>query len=363
MDNISYNRLFPGFAIFLLIVLLFTVILAKRHNSTTYFENWAEGWREVSSFNIPRRAPAAVISGDFIYILGGVDENGNYVKSVEYSHIKPNGNLSAWKKTSDIVEGRFYLGAASDGKSLYALGGGGGPIGDDNIPLASVERASIHPDGSLGEWQQHSYLTTPRRGLKIEHYNDQIYAIGGYNGQFLRSTERLELTSLPHWILDENEAQVDRYIHATALIDNHLYLLGGHVEKAGPMSYGDIEMTNIRKNGSLEPWKISPSRLNNARFIATGYSLGKYLYVAGGHNGIQRLDSVEMASTDQNGNVSQWELLTPMIFKRSAAASAVYGERVYILGGMGDQGVLNTVETAILGPGGKLGHLINHPDS
>lgn len=358
MNKLINNRVFPGLAILLLSSLMLVVIFQKRHHSSSHIQHWAEGWREVTPFNIPRRAPAAVISGDFIYILGGVDKQGNYVRTIEFSPINSNGNLGRWETSTDLLEGRFYLGAASDGQFLYALGGGGGPIGDDNIPLASVERAVIHSDGSLGEWQLHSYLTTPRRGLKIEQYNGQIYAIGGYNGQFLRSTERLNLAATPQWILEQNEAQVDRYIHATAIMENRLYLLGGHVEKAGPMSYGDIEMTRIRENGTLEPWQVSLSRLVNARFIATGFSLGKYLYIAGGHNGIKRLDSVEMTSVDQSGNAGEWNLLLPMIHKRSAAASAVYGKRVYILGGMDDQGVLNSVETAILGPEGRLGHII-----
>lgn len=359
MVKYPQSRSIPGSIILLVAGLLFFVVLKKHANQAPDNEHWVEGWREVSTFQFPRRAPAAAISGNYMYVLGGVDGKGEYVRTVEYSPISTNGDLGEWKKTSDMLEDRFYLGAASDGKYLYALGGGGGPIGDDNIPLASVERAMIRQDGSLGEWQHHSYLTTPRRGLKIEQFNNHIYAIGGYNGQFLRSTERLDLNSAPEWLLDENEANIDRYIHATARNQNQLYLLGGHVKKAGSMSYGDIESTNVRENGSLEPWNISPSRLVNARFIATAFSVDKYLYIAGGHNGVQRLNSVEMTSVDRNGIPGKWELLTPMIFKRSAAASVVHGNRVYVLGGMDDSGVLNSVETAILGTGGRLGHKID----
>ncbi|WP_455199449.1 hypothetical protein, partial [Kaarinaea lacus] len=272
------------------------------------------------------------------------------------------GKEEGWKKTSKLGEGRFYLGAASDGKHLYALGGGGGPIGDDNIPLASVEIARIQPDGSLGEWQHHSYLTTPRRGLKVELVNGHLFAIGGYNGRFLRSTEHLDLNSTPQWVLDPYEANIDRYIHASARKDNRLYLLGGHVEKAGEMSYGDIETTTVDNKGNLSAWKVSPSNLVQARFIAAGFSLGDFLYIAGGHDGIRRLDSVEMSPIDQNGNPGQWRLLSPTIFKRSAAATAIVGNRVYLLGGMDDSGVLNTVETAVLGPSGRLGYQGNLVD-
>jgi len=353
------DRSIPGFLIFLFAGIIFFLVLQKQETVPTDISHWLEGWREVDSFQIPRRAPASVISGGFIYILGGVDGNNQYVKSVEFSRIKDNGDLGGWKITSPLQEGRFYLAAATDGHYLYALGGGGGPIGDNNIPIASVERAVILPDGSLGEWHHHSYLTTPRRGLKVEQVNGQLYAIGGYNGQFLRSTERLNLNSNNQWQLEDNEAQIDRYIHATARINHQLYLLGGHVEKAGSMSYGDVESAKIKNDGSLEPWKIAPSRLINARFIATAFALENHLYIAGGHNGTQRLNSVEMTTTNQNGDPGSWNLISPMNYKRSATTSAVINNRVYVLGGMDDKGVLNKVETAILGPNGRLGHLAN----
>lgn len=358
MINSLQSRVLPVASILIIAGLFFFLVLQKQYNSKVNYGNWVEGWREVTGFQTPRRAPAAVIAGSFIYILGGVDENDHYVRTVEYSPIKSTGNLGEWKTTSDLKEGRFYLAAASDGQFIYALGGGGGPIGDDNFPLASVERAVIHPDGSLGKWQHHSYLTTPRRGLRVEKFNNQLYAIGGYNGQFLRSIERLDLNSTPQWVLEKNEAQIDRYIHATAHIKNQLYLLGGHVEKAGKMSYGDVETTKINPNGSLEPWSTSPSRLLNARFIATAFALKNFLYIVGGHNGVHRLDTVEMTSTTRNGDAGIWRMLKTMNYKRSAATSAVINNRVYVLGGMDDQGVLNTVETAILGPNGKLGHLV-----
>lgn len=264
------------------------------------------------------------------------------------------------EKNKQATERQFYLAAASYKGYLYALGGGGGEVGDNNIPLASVERAVIHPDGSLGEWRHHSYLTTPRRGLKAELVENHLYAIGGYNGQFLRSTERLDLDKTPQWILEPSKANVDRYIHATAQANNHLYLLGGHVNKTDKMSYGDVETASIGPQGKLGKWHISSSRLLYPRFIATAFALGKYLYIAGGHNGIRRLKSVESTTFMPDGNVGSWKLISPMLYKRSAAASAVTGTRVYVVGGMDDQGALNKVETAILGPNGQLGHFKRH---
>ena len=228
------------------------------------------------------------------------------------------------------------------------------------MPLASVERAKINADGSLQAWQQHSYLTTPRRGLKATVINDRLYAIGGYNGQFLRSTEFINLNennTATAWQLAKQEAQLDRYIHAAATLGKRIYLLGGHVEKGGPMSYGDVESSLVDASGQLAPWEIAPTRLLTGRFIASAFAVEDYLYLVGGHDGTRRLASVEMAHVNSHGTVGAWSQLPNLHHKRSATATAIQDHYVYVVGGMDDQGVLRSVEMAQIGPQGKLGYI------
>ena len=358
MPDSNQQRILPAIALLLLVVTILLIVLYKQRSELP--SNWVAGWQELSSFHYPRRALAATTSNGYLYVVGGVDSQGQYVRPVEYAHILADGRLGDWKETSPLLKGRFYLAAISHEGYLYALGGGGGELGDDNTPLASVERAKINPDGSLQNWQHHSYLTTPRRGLKASVVNNRLYAIGGYNGQFLKSIEHLDLgESAPadSWQLDPEQAKVDRYIHAAATMGNRLFLLGGHVEKGGPMSYGDVESTVIGTDGWLEPWHIAETHLLTPRFIASAFALGKHLYLVGGHDGVRRLASVEMTRVNSTGQLDTWSKLEPLNHKRSATAVAISGETVYITGGMDDQGVLNSVEMAQPGPNGRLGHI------
>ena len=123
------------------------------------------------------------------------------------------------------------------------------------------------------------------------------------------------------------------------------------------MSYGDVEVSHVLNNGQLAEWQIMPSRLLTPRFIASAFALDNYLYIVGGHDGIRRLDSVEMARISAQGSVGQWTLQPQLNHKRSATAVAINGNTVYIAGGMDDQGVLRSVEMAQLGQHGQLGHL------
>lgn len=358
MLEASPKRTLPTLGILLMLCLAVLISLFKQEDKPP--ENWVNGWQELVPFGHPRRALAAVVANGYLYVLGGVDARNQYVRPVEYARIQADGRLGPWQETSSLLEGRFYLAAASHAGYLYALGGGGGNLGDDNVPLASVERAKINADGSLQPWRHHSYLSTPRRGLKASVINNRLYAIGGYNGQFLKSSEFFDLSpdqQPARWQLANEEATVDRYIHAAATQGERLYLLGGHVEKGGPMSYGDVESSRVLASGELAAWKIMPTRLLTARFIASAFAFDNYLYIVGGHDGIRRLASVEMARTSTQGEVSNWTAQADLNHKRSATAVATHNHTVYIAGGMDDQGVLRSVEMAQLGPHGQLGYL------
>jgi len=60
-------------------------------------------------------------------------------------------------------------------------------------------------------------------------HHDTLYAIGGYNGTFLKSVERARVSSqgaLAAWSLEPQHAVVDRYIHSATQLGDALYLLG-----------------------------------------------------------------------------------------------------------------------------------------
>ena len=319
---------------------------------------WLSAWQPQPAFHLARRALAAAASDTHAYVIGGMDNDNRYVAQVEYAPIHADGSLGEWRFTTPLSEPRFYLAAAIVDTHIYAIGGANGRRGQDNIPSATVERAAIRPDGSLGPWQRVTYLTTPRRGLQAAVYHNHVYAIGGYDGVFLKSVERADANpdgTLSPWRLEPEQATVDRYIHSAAHLGDKLYLLGGHEQSAGAISYGDVEMSRITGDGGLRPWEIQESVLKTPRFIAAAFAMNRYIYMLGGHDGRNRLRSVEVAPLDGQGRVGSWSFTTPLHDPRSATALAMHGDKVYVFGGMGVGGALNTVEMAEQEPSGRLG--------
>ena len=314
-------------------------------------------WNTIGHFHIPRRAFAAANTQQHIYVLGGIDINGQYLSTVEFATIHPDGSLGQWKTTTALNEGRFYLSAVIIGDYLYAIGGANGPLGDDNLPSASVERAKILANGELGSWKRQAYLTTPRRGLQAVAYKNYIYALGGYNGQFLKTVERAQVNQqgeITHWIEEKKNFLVDRYIHSAAIHEDRIYLIAGHVEKQDYMSYADVESAQIQADGQLTPWKIEATTLNTPRFIASSVTLNDHLYIAGGHDGANRLTSVEAAPIMPNGSIGQWQYVLPLNMARSATMLLAHKNSLYVLGGAGGEQLLNSIEYSQQLPNGKL---------
>ncbi|RMD80444.1 MAG: hypothetical protein D6809_01160, partial [Gammaproteobacteria bacterium] len=284
-----------------------------------------------------------------LYAVGGMDGAGRYVARVEYAPIRPDGSLGPWRPTSALEEPRFYLGAAVLDGWLYAVGGASGPRGAANRPSAAVERARIRPDGSLGPWERAGWLRHPRRGLSLVARGRRLYAIGGYDGRFLRSVESAALGPdgrLGPWEV-VGEARQARYIAAAALAGDRLYLLGGHRHDAFRLSEPSAESLRLLPGGRLDGWRPLPAP-PGPRFLAVAFALGGRLYLAGGHDGDRRLARVEEAPLAPGGGLGRWSAAWPLHHSRAAAAAAVSGDRVYVLGGAGPEGVLASVEAARL---------------
>jgi hypothetical protein len=125
---------------------------------------------------MPRYVNAAKAHGDTLYVLGGHNENeGTGVAAVEYATGKA-GAPPVWKRTAAMAQGRYALSALIHGDFLYALGGLDGARYSD-----SIELSKIMDDGTLGPWHGTTALSSPRANFGALEYRDRIYIVGGTN--------------------------------------------------------------------------------------------------------------------------------------------------------------------------------------
>jgi len=197
-----------------------------------------------STLNKPRSSHSAVISGDYVYVIGG--SSSSTARSVEYAHIEENGDLGAWTLSdNELNDDRYKAAVVTANGYIYAICGYDGDIweygSDYNDAVPTVERAKINSDGSLSAWTIISMISNPKWSLNAVVNNNFIYLIGGsrhpWRGyrQYLREVERAYIYddgSLSSWT---STASLDkgRFHHCAVTntgLNNTIYVVGGNAD-------------------------------------------------------------------------------------------------------------------------------------
>jgi serine/threonine protein kinase/N-acetylneuraminic acid mutarotase len=187
-------------------------------------------WEQLPRLNHARAAAAAAVVGDSIVVVGG-QANGKLVPQTEVF------DGERWRDVAELPTPREHLGAASDGRYLYAIGGRNlsadknspaleryDPASDswttlEGMPQATGSVGAAYIDGRLiavgGEsstgvsdavqmydiqkraWSQLPGLPTARHGVAVTALESSLYAIGGAaTAGHARSTQEADVLDL-----------------------------------------------------------------------------------------------------------------------------------------------------------------------
>ncbi len=207
-------------------------------------------WKVLTAtLNVPRQSARAVATDRFLYVIGGVVVEGGQsigVNAVERAAINADGTLSPWQTlTATLNIARGNLGVVQTAGYIYVIGG---MSSEPRLVRGDVERAAIHPDGTLGPWQTlASHLAQPRYGFAGIQAAGNLYAIGGQS-----AAEYQDL--LP-----------------------------------------TIEVASILSDGDIGPWQTLEQPLNTPRIGPAAVLARGRLYTVGGASAQDGLSSVEQA--------------------------------------------------------------------
>ena len=183
-------------------------------------------WVELPKLNHPRAAAGAAVVGDKIVVVGGQGD-GELVAEAEVFDGK------RWKDAAEIPTPREHLGAASDGRYVYAAGGR--ELGADKN-VGALERY----DPSSDSWKRLPDMPTVTGSVAAAVAGGQLVTVGGESttgasdvvqGFDLRARKWSKLSSLP----------APSHGVTLAVNRNSLYALGG----AGSAGHVDSLTTAI----------------------------------------------------------------------------------------------------------------------
>lgn len=333
---------------------------------------WVERWRIERPMTAKRAGLASVAVGSRIYAIGGGEYSRAGLKifdTVEYADVAEDGSVGEWKSSAPLTTPRIYPAAVVYNGYIYLMGGESLDVtftgAENQRPprlLKSVERAKINPDGTIGEWVlEKEEMHFPRRGGEVFAHNGWLYAAGGFGGDFLNDVEKAVINpdgSIGKWA-EESYINKERYISGYFQKGDRFFVLGGHVNSP-QRAMNSVETAKENPDGSLSEWKDT-SPLYTRRFLNTALVKGSAVYTFAGHNTIN-LAGTEKAVFNEDGSLSKWSPETPLNVPRRAAASVAVGDYLYVLGGMvrpmGASDSVDVVESAMVKPGKKLGHLV-----
>jgi len=266
-------------------------------------------WETFEPMPTHRGEVGVVALNDKIYVVGGHDTRYKALDVVEIFDPKTN----SWSKASPMPKPIHHPGIATDGMSLYVVGGG-----ESGWRKALNTLFIYNPETDT--WSRGKDMPTARVALAAEFVNGKLYAIGGSHHWTYSTIEEYD-PKTDSWVT-KSPMPTPRTHMASGVIDNKIYIIAGR--QLGPNSYLDVNEVYDPledKWTTLEP--IPTARSGMAYSVAN-----KTIFVFGGET-----DEHIFEETDFYIPEKGWYAGLPMSIPRHAAGAAFVDDKIYVIGG------------------------------
>uniref|UniRef100_A0A673TZI9 Influenza virus NS1A binding protein n=1 Tax=Suricata suricatta TaxID=37032 RepID=A0A673TZI9_SURSU len=176
-----------------------------------------------------------------------------------------------------------------------------------------------------------------RSGLGTAEMNGKLIAAGGYNREECLRTVECYDPRTDHWSFLA-PMRTPRARFQMAVLMGQLYVVGGSNGHSDDLSCGEMYDPNI------DDWTPVPelrtNRCNAGRHQSAVCELGGYLYIIGGAESWNCLNTVERYNPENN----TWTLIAPMNVARRGAGVAVLDGKLFVGGGFDGSHAISCVE-------------------
>jgi hypothetical protein len=200
--------------------------------SNRVYELHGSKWVEGPPMPDARAAGAAAVADGKIVVVGGQANDKLLTKTDVYDGKR-------WSTGAPIKTPREHLAAASDGESVYAVGGRNTATGKN---LGTLERY----DAPTDTWQALPDMQTPRNGLGAAIVGGTLFAIGGETAtEVLKTVETYDIGKR-HWSKGP-PLPTARHGMAVVAVGDNVYALGGALKVQHNGSTNTAEKLTITK--------------------------------------------------------------------------------------------------------------------
>lgn len=344
---------------------------------------------------------------DYLYLVGG-NSNGTLTNTVDYVKIRSDGTLAGgWTGANDFSVPRTSWGgtfSAIWGGYLYISGGCAAIDAEGQCTAAgitnggtyqaggtgtSVELASINADGSLGFWGSISNVTNTRIGYGLVAWRNTIYTVGGCTAQDATSGDCTAASTATRYGIINGDGDgstvatsvaggtgtcsgsdpyncnlpgstnIGNMLNATAVMNGYVYIIGGCTSNDCSTTSGNTAYAAIGSDGQLRTPASCAGTIVNSFCVDTTDPLpggglaaagtavfGGRIYVVGGQNGAGLKGNVYHIEVNNDGSLAgAWTAqsfasigatsvsYTYAYARANPAAAGTYPGNLYIFGG------------------------------
>jgi len=281
-----------------------------------------------------------------IYVAGGV-YNGVQSNQVRYCKLNTDGTMGAWQVANNLPVTLQETTAAVFNEFLYILGGV-----HAGAQVATVYKAPIHDDGSLGAWTvDNPLLAVLSDGVAI-CINNFIYYFGGYEigvGSLNCFYAPINIDGTIGTWMGTSPLPAWRAYQGVVTYANRVYIVGGLGNSpSGATQYASAVLSaSLTYDGTLSAW-ASVTSLPEAKASSICVIDQGTIYVAGGDDNTHDVAAVFRAPINNDGTINQWQQATDLPKAVSGAMGASWNGVIYCIGGATALGNISDVIYAIV---------------
>jgi hypothetical protein len=193
----------------------------------------------------------------YIFVLGGLDADGDAVSGVYGAALNTDGTLQGWASARPLPEPLYSAGAVIFRSTIYVAGGASA----ENNPVSSVYKARINEDGELEEWESLPGLPSGIACHGFVSFGGYLYTVGGETGnvapdagsqsagtkQIFYSRINLRTGEIGDWTENPSSLGKERSKHSTLVLGGNIFIssglysgLGGNVGGSSENAYASI---------------------------------------------------------------------------------------------------------------------------
>lgn len=200
---------------------------------------------------------------------------------------------------------------------------------------ASAPMQVVAPVSDEG-WTAERAMPRPASTFGAAAYGGHVYVGGGYDGSHSsKSVYVAEIGADGHLGAWQETTPFERARCQNAMVAarGYVYVLGGY--ECGGVALADVQVAKIQPDGTLGPWRPTSS-FETPRYGMGAVAANGFVYVLGGVAVPDATADVQVAAIETDGTLGPWEHTSRFAGPRSMAGVAVWGGRIYVAGGAGD---------------------------